>query len=135
MNKLLSANFMRLKKEKVFWILFFFMFALGIIFPTIIKIDEIRTGIINDIDNVFGQYALFMGIIIAVFCSFFVGQEYSDGTIRNKIISGKKRTDIYLANFITSAIASLLICFGFFIPYLSTCTDCYLFVYCVFFHF
>lgn len=118
MNKLLSANFMRLRKEKVFWILFSFMFALGIIFPIIIKIDEMRTGIINDIDNVFGQYALFMGIIIAVFCSFFVGQEYSDGTIRNKIISGKKRIDIYLANFITCVISSLLICCGFFIPYL-----------------
>lgn len=118
MNKLLSANFMRLRKEKVFWILFFFMFALGIVFPTIIKIDEMRTGIINDIDNVFGHYAMPMGIIIAVLCSFFVGQEYSDGTIRNKIISGKKRTDIYLANFITCATASLFICCGFFIPYL-----------------
>lgn len=118
MSKLLSANFMRLRKGKVFWILFFFMFALGILFPTIIKADEIRTGFINNIDNVFGQYAMFIGIIMAVFCSFFVGQEYSDGTIRNKIISGKKRTDIYLANFITSAATSLFICCGFFIPYL-----------------
>lgn len=118
MNKLLSANFMRLRKEKVFWILFFFMFALGIVFPTIVKIDEMRTGVINSIDKVFGQYAMLIGIIMAVFCSFFVGQEYSDGTIRNKIISGKKRTDIYLANFIICAIVSLIICCGFFIPYL-----------------
>lgn len=119
MNKLLSANFMRLRKEKVFWILFFFMFALGIVFPTIIKIDEMRTGIINSIDNAFGQYAIFIGIIMAIFCSFFVGEEYSAGTIRNKIISGKKRTDIYLANFTTCAMVSVIICCGFFFSYLG----------------
>jgi len=118
MSKLLSANFMRLKKEKIFWILFFFMCALGIVFPAMIKIDEMRTGIINSIDNAFGHYAIFIGIVMAVFCSFFVGQEYSDGTIRNKIISGKKRTDIYLANFITCSIVSVTICCVFFFVYL-----------------
>lgn len=118
MSKLLSANFMRLKKEKVFWILFFFMCALGIVFPTVTKIDEIKTGFINNVDNAFGQYAIFIGIIMAVFCSFFVGQEYSDGTIRNKIISGKKRTDVYLANFITCTVVSVIICCVFFLAYL-----------------
>lgn len=118
MSKLLSANFMRLKREKVFWILFFFMCVLGIIFPALVKMDEIRTGTINSIDNVFGQYAIFIGIIMAIFCSFFIGQEYGDGTIRNKIISGKKRTDIYLANFITCTIASGIICCSFFLVYL-----------------
>ena len=59
-----------------------------------------------------------IGIIMAVFCSFFVGQEYSDGTIRNKIISGKKRTDIYLANFITCTVVSVMICCVFFLTYL-----------------
>lgn len=118
MCKLLSANFMRLRKEKIFWILFFFMCMLGIVFPTIIKVDEIRTGTINNVDNAFGQYAVFIGIVMAIFCSFFVGQEYSDGTIRNKIISGKKRTDIYLANFITCTIVSEVICCAFFLAYL-----------------
>lgn len=119
MNNLLSANFMRLRKEKVFWILFIFMLALGIMFPTIIKMDELRTGTINSIDLVFGHYALFIGIIMAVFCSFFVGQEYSDGTIRNKIISGKRRTDIYLANLAACTIVSVIICGGFFLSYLG----------------
>ena len=36
MSKLLSANLMRLKKDKVFWIAFGFMFAAGIIFPVMI---------------------------------------------------------------------------------------------------
>lgn len=118
MSKLLSANFMRLRKEKIFWVLFFFMCMLGIVFPTLIKIDEMRTGFINNIDNAFGQYAAFIGIAMAIFCSFFIGQEYSDGTIRNKIISGKKRTDIYLANFVTCTLVSVILCCGFFLMYL-----------------
>ena len=76
MSKLLSANLMRLKKDKVFWIAFGFMFAAGIIFPVMIYRDMVRTGIINTIDNVFFHYAMFIGILMAVFCSFFVGTEY-----------------------------------------------------------
>jgi ABC-2 type transport system permease protein len=118
MCKLLSANFMRLKKDKVFWIVFLFMFAAGVAFPIVIYADEMRTGMINSIDNIFGQYAMLIGIVMAVFCSLFVGTEYSDGTIRNKIISGKKRTDIYLSSFISCAVTSMILCGGFFLPYL-----------------
>ena len=35
MTKVLSANFMRLKKDNVFWIGLVFMFAAGIFFPVI----------------------------------------------------------------------------------------------------
>ena len=40
----------------------------------------------------------------------FIGTEYSDGTIRNKIIVGHKRSAIYLANLITAGAVSLLLC-------------------------
>ena len=119
MYRLLSANFMRLRKEKVFWLAFFFMIALGLFFPAVIKMDEIKTGTIRDINGAFGQCAIFIGILMAVFCSFFIGKEYSDGTIRNKIISGKKRTDIYLANFTVCATAGVILCSVFFLSYLS----------------
>ena len=36
MSKLLSANFMRLKKDKFFWIGIIFMFAAGVLYPTMI---------------------------------------------------------------------------------------------------
>lgn len=119
MSKLLSANIMRLWKEKVFWIVIAIVFALGAIIPISIKISEIRLGVYNSIDPVFGQFAIFIGVVLAIFCSFFVGKEYSDGTIRNKIICGKKRVDIYLVNFLTCAMVGLMLCIAFFLPYLG----------------
>lgn len=119
MSKLLSANIMRLWKEKVFWIVIAIVFALGAIIPISIKISEIRLGVYNSIDPVFGQFAIFIGVVLAIFCSFFVGKEYSDGTIRNKIICGKKRADIYLVNFLTCAMVGLMLCIAFFLPYLG----------------
>lgn len=119
MSKLLSANIMRLWKEKVFWIVIAVVFTLGAAIPISIKITEIRLGVFNSIDPVFGQFAMFIGVVLAIFCSFFVGKEYSDGTIRNKIICGKKRVDIYFANFVTCTVVSLMLCAAFFLPYLG----------------
>lgn len=119
MSKLLSANIMRLWKEKVFWIVIAVVFTLGVAIPISIKITEIRLGVFNSIDPVFGQFAMFIGVVLAIFCSFFVGKEYSDGTIRNKIICGKKRVDIYFANFVTCTVVSLMLCAAFFLPYLG----------------
>ncbi len=117
MRNLLSANFMRLWKEKVFWILFSWMLVLGALFPALKKINEIKTNIIETPDSAFGQFAILIGIVMAIFCSFFVGQEYSDGTIRNKIVVGKKRIDIYLSNFIVCVFVSLLMGCVFFFTY------------------
>lgn len=39
---------------------------------------------------------MFIGIILAVFCSLFIGTEHNDGTIRNKIIVGQKRNDLFI---------------------------------------
>lgn len=80
--------------------------------------DMKQTGTINPIDNAFLGCTLFIGIIMAVFCSLFIGTEYSDGTIRNKVIVGKNRNSVYSANFVTCAVVSLIMCLAFFVPYL-----------------
>ncbi len=53
MSKLLSANFMRLKKDKFFLIGIIFMFAAGVLYPTMIYRDVQKTGIINTVDDAF----------------------------------------------------------------------------------
>ena len=94
MNKLLSANFFRLRKNKCFWGSLAFMFVIGIASPLLRYRDMKQSGYINNLDNGFFMCALFIGIILAVFCSLFIGTEHNDGTIRNKIIVGQKRETI-----------------------------------------
>lgn len=48
-------------------------------------------------------------IILAVLISSFIGTEYSDRTVRNKVIAGHSRVSIYLANLITCAAAALAV--------------------------
>ena len=45
----------------------------------------------------------------AIFASLYLGTDYSNGTIRNKLIIGSKRTDIYFSNLVTTAAGGLLI--------------------------
>ena len=118
MCKLLSANFIRLRKMKFFWIGMGIMLAAGIHFPIDRYMDMKETGAVHHIDNGFFACALFIGILMSIFCSLFIGTEYSDETIRNKIVTGQKRTSIYLSNFVTSAFVGIAMCVMFFLPYL-----------------
>ena len=47
MSKLLSANFIRLKKDKFFWSGLVFMLAAGIFFPVMRYMDMRQTQTIN----------------------------------------------------------------------------------------
>lgn len=109
MNKLLRANFARLKKDKVFWICMAFMFAAGIfsVIQTRIK-DPGETP-----DQLLFIFPVLIGIITAAFSSLFVGTEYSDGTIRNKLTVGQKRSAVYLSNFITCSAAGIFMCLSY----------------------
>lgn len=118
MNKLLSANFLRLRKNKCFWGGIIYMIVISIIYPFMRYIQMKQTGYITYLEGGFTICALFVPIVLAIFCSLFVGREYSDGTIRNKIMIGHKRIDIYLSNLIVNAVVMFLFCLVFFIIYL-----------------
>ena len=61
------------------------------------------------IDNYYFHFALLIGFFCTLFSSMFFGTEFSDGTIRNKIIVGHTRENIYLASLITTFTATLVI--------------------------
>lgn len=108
MRKLLSANFLRLKKSRLFW----GILAVGAVFAgfrvyTLVS-DQIDYGIPSILDDGLFTYAQIIGLTAAVFTSLFLGTEYSDGAIRNKVASGCSRTSIYLAEFVTVFAASVL---------------------------
>lgn len=111
MHKLLSANFSRLRKDKFFWLCMGAM----LIYSVVYMMNGCRQATVDlseynySIDKYYFHFAVIIGAFCALFSSMFLGTEYSDGTIRNKIIVGHTRTSIYIANLITSFTATLLL--------------------------
>lgn len=108
MHKLLKANFYRLVKNKIFWgiVIITILIACFILLNTILNHQgETKEGI----DKILVMYIHFIGIFIAIFTSLFVGTEYSDGALRNKIVIGHSRKSTYFANVITSIAVGLCI--------------------------
>lgn len=97
MRKLLSAESFRLAKSKVLRIGMAVLFFYGVYVYLYSFYLQNSTGKIERVDEYFFNHILFMGILTAIFASLYVGTEYTDGTIRNKLIVGCRRKDIYLA--------------------------------------
>lgn len=108
MSKLLRANMVRLWKNKVFWLGFLLLTAFGAVQRITMSMD-IET---HHLEETFWIVALLIGIVLAVFISLFVGTEFEDGTIRNKIVLGHTRSEIYFANVTACIIAGWLMCLG-----------------------
>ena len=101
MTKLLRAGFARLFKNKVFCLLS--LFSIG--YPLFLLL--IQYGHPLQIDALIVSYGTMIGIVMSIFISLFLGTEYSDGAIRNKISVGHKRAHIYCSNLLVTAAASL----------------------------
>lgn len=119
MRKLLSANLLRMIKNKIFWLGTIFMLVFGIAMPVMHYFSMQKYNYTMYIDMGFFTCTVLLMIIMAVFCSLFLGTEYSDGVIRNKIVVGQKRTVIYFSNLITCVIAGIIMCAVWFVSYLS----------------
>lgn len=108
MCKLLRANLDRLKRDKMYWGGMICMIAYCIM----VVISQYRTmkeyNMECQLDNFLFASFMMIGIELSVVISLFVGTEYSDGTIRNKIVVGMSRGDIYLANSITCSIGAVV---------------------------
>lgn len=113
MYKLLNAGFSRLIKNKIFWgiVVITVIIALGLVFNRISSSGFFE----NELEPVLTNYIYFIGFFIAIFTSLFVGTEYSDGAIRNKIVVGHTRKNIYLSNLIISISVGLFIEFVYLI--------------------
>ncbi len=104
MSKLLNADFFRLRKNIIFWLFIFLTIgASGII---LLKYYFSENVVV--LDKVINEFIVYIGLLIAIFISLFVGQEYSEGNIKNKIVVGHKRKSIYLSNLIVCVTASIL---------------------------
>lgn len=107
MIRLLNAGFTRLRKNRVFWLFLIFSICMSLFMVYSRYKDMKEYGDIVEVEQIILNYSTIIGIVIAIFISLFLGVEYSDGAIRNKISIGHKRTNIYLSNLIITTITSL----------------------------
>lgn len=116
MNRLIYAGFLRLRHSACFWTGILVMAAVGLILPLQkFYLMQKYEGYAISLEECFLTYVPLIVIIAAVFCSLFIGTEYSDGTIRNKIMLGHSRIDVYLSNLIICFAAECVMCLAFFV--------------------
>lgn len=111
MSKLLRSNMFRLSKTKIVWFDLFLLFAVTIV----VMLNNCRQAIhmhelgyvgYNTMDKYYFLLVPIIGIFMCVAISLFLGTDYADGTIRNKMIVGYTRKEIYLSNLLMSFIIS-----------------------------
>ena len=104
MGKLLHASLIRLFKSKLFWLgMIFMLLMVGYTLNRcryLYETDKLETAVFHHI-NWFGQLA-------AVFCGLFIGMDYQNGTICNKLVKGHRRSSLYLVNQISCTLAVVL---------------------------
>lgn len=105
MYKLLSAHFFRFVKNKVFW----FELIAALVLSVYLCFINYDAEYHIDLDQVFFTFYYFLGFMTAVGVSLIVGSEYSDGTIRNKLVVGHTRVNLYCSNLLASCAVSVLI--------------------------
>lgn len=120
MSRLLCADFAKLKKNRFFWLCIIGMIGFGLF----MKIMEYITmqqyaDEAPPLDSMLSVYSMVIGFLTAAFVSLFVGTEYSDGTIRNKIIIGHSRAAIYFSNLIACSAAGFFMCLAYLLPALA----------------
>lgn len=115
MRNLMASGLYRLMKHKAFRYSLLFVMVFGV-FRTI----SLKSDLNSTLDSGFFLYVVVIGPIMAIFCSLFVGAEHSDGTLRNKIIAGIRRSEIVLSNFLLCSLAGIVFCLGYLISALAT---------------
>lgn len=118
MHRLLRANFSRLLKNKLFWILISIELFMGGLFPVLHYMDNIDEKSAWTMDSTIFIYSLFVLLMVSLLTALFIGSDYSDGTMRNKLIAGQVRRNIYAANLVVNMEAAFLLCFAFWISHI-----------------
>ena len=107
MIALLSTNFFRIRRDLLFWLALCVCLVGGIAFGMGFR----GTPAFDDF------YAFPFFVALCAFLSLFLGREYGDGTLRNKVTAGYRRGQIYLAYLLASLAVGLLFLAAFLLPF------------------
>lgn len=105
MSNLLVANIKRLKKNRIFWV-FVLGFFIASMFMVVMGWNVANSrGLDRSLDYYYFRTMMYAGLLYAAFISLFVGTEFSDGTVRNKLVVGHSRRNVYISNLLTNYLA------------------------------
>ena len=114
MLNLIKADFYRIFKDKVFWIMIIICFSFALLFPVFeFGLASFADG--TDPYNPFGVSFTAVtsmslnAFIVPIFLLILLSKDVMNGTIRNKVIVGKTRIEIFMSNLVISIIMVLAI--------------------------
>lgn len=110
MRKLMRANLFHLFRNNVFWleltatVFFAGWIALANYSP------EIQAGAERlYLDDIFFNFYQLLSVFLAAGIGLILGTEYSDGTLRNKLIAGHSRGAVYFSLLFTAMLSAVLV--------------------------
>lgn len=106
MRKLLSADTRRLFRSRWFWLCLGGMLAMSVAF---IIMQKTAMDYTVPLSRVIFLPMSFFGMAVAALVSLFVGEDFSDGFIRNKLIAGRLRRSVFASHLVVSSVACILI--------------------------
>ena len=110
MRKLITANFHRFSKDSFSWCVvgIVVILSLASVFNSAGSFEAMAArGYAMSLEDCYFNQAPLIGAFLALLISMFLGTEFSEGTIRNKLCIGHKRNEIFLSNFISCALATI----------------------------
>lgn len=110
MYRLLCADIRKMCMSKIFW------FAFGcivIVCPIMFQLLNVIIGCVRDWETVYADitltvYPSIAPMFIAAFVGIYVGIQFGEGTLKNKLMIGGKRSDIFLSMVIVTVLATVM---------------------------
>lgn len=118
MTNLLKAEIFKIKRNKSFWLIIAIVTGLSALLHYLIIIDWwMMSGTAFDSAglselNTLSTFTtlLFFNLIVSSLAGFFISVEFSqNGVIKNQVISGNKRSHIFIAKFLIFSLGSIIV--------------------------
>jgi len=112
MGNLMRTEWYKLKKDRSFRFLTWMLLAAAVLFP-LIEFDNGAAGLpaVKDYyrESILGPHANIVKLIPSILAGFFITSEYSMGTMKSIVSSGKSRLQVYSAKLIVFSIGAVII--------------------------
>lgn len=119
MRKLLCANLSRWRRDYFFWGMTVFVVIASLVFCTMTYnayIEYTAAEVSYYVEDVLFHFMAYIGFACALCNVLRIGTEFDHHTIRNKLIVGHTRAEVYFSEYMTSLLASEILLLAMLLP-------------------